>query len=408
MTNLPGTALFLCILAVAPVADGADFRLHPSLAVSEEYTDNLFETTSERTSAYITRVMPGLGGSYQAAALTGELNYVFDYRYYAQNKHSDEIAHSLSAKGHLTAVENLMYLDVSDEYQRVSLDATRDVTQESLFINQVDRNVLTVSPHFALRPAERFPVKFGYRFVDTIYFGSEGIDKTDHIAFLNMAYELSKRFSLTADYLFTREFADIDNFTQHQALGGFRYEYADKSFLFAQAGNTWTRYDSGHSLISVAWNAGITHVLDTVTATVATGVRYNDDPLRNVMKEKFVSGTLEKRFKRGMSSISPMFSEYVLTKTDILETRKYGATLLGQYEFAADLNGTLSLTAEKYEQPLLDSYTRRILADSSLSYLVAEQLLASISYMYVGYYSPDIAYDNRHVNRVIVEIKKTF
>lgn len=408
MFNILRGATFFSIMSIVTVAQGAEFELHPSVAVNEEYTDNVFETNTNRTSEYITRTLPGLTASYKAPALNADLNYVFDYRHYSRKNHEDEIAHSLSTKAHLTAVENLLFLDVSDEYQRVSLDVTRDVTRESLFVNQSDRNVVTASPYFTLHPTERIMLKPGYRFIDTRYFGSSGYDKTDHIAFLNMTYELSKRWFLTVDYTFFRETAVIDNLSQHQILGGFRYEYADKSFVFAQAGNSWTSYDSGQRLNNIVWNAGLTHVFGTVTGTVITGVRYNEDPLSNIMKESFVAGSLGMRLERGSLSFSPMYSEYVLTKTDTLQTKKYGATASGQYEFNADLNGKLAFTAEKYEQPLLGSYTRRFQADSSLSYLLAKQLVVSLSYVYAGYYSPGIAYDNRHVNRAMIEIKKTF
>jgi hypothetical protein len=417
MSNLLREAVYFSILSVATIAQGAEFEAHPSLAVSEEFTDNVFETSTNRISDYITRTLPGLALSYRAPVLTGDLNYVFDYRHYARKNRGDEITHTLSAKGHLTAVENFMYLDVSDEYQRVSLDVTRDVTKESLFFNQSDRNVATASPNLIFYPTKRIMVKTGYRFIDTRYFGSSGIDKTDHVATLDVAYELSERFSLTAGYTFIRETADIDNYSQHQALGGFRYEYADTSFVFAQAGNTWTHYDSGQRFNSIAWNAGITHTFDTVTGTVTTGVRYDEDPLKNIMKESFVSGTIEKRFKRSSFSLSSQYSEYVPTKYDPLQintgslkTKKYGATAGCQYEFTTDLNGRLGITAEKYEyeQPLFWSNTRRYQVDSGLSYLLAEQLTASLSYIFVDYYSPDIAADNKHVNRAMVEIKKTF
>lgn len=425
MSNILRKSIVFSILSVATVAQGAEFELHPSLAVSEEFTDNVFETNIRRNSDYITRVLPGLAMRYNAPALTGDLSYVFDYRHYARGIRDDEIAHTLNAKGHLTAVENFLYLDVSDDYQRVSLDPTRDVTGESLFVNQIDRNVVTVAPYFTIRPTERIPIKAGYRFIDTRYFGlsdtsgyqltgsryadSFGVDKVDHVAFLNIAYEFSKRFSLTADYTFTREFGRIENFSQHQALGGFRYEYADKSFLFAQAGNNWISYDySGRSLNSIVWNAGITHVFNTVTATVTTGVRYNEDPLSSILKESFVSGIIEKQLNRGTISFSPTYSEYVRTETDTLETKKYGAVLRGQYELSADLKGNLAFTAEKYERPILGSYTRRIQVESGLGYLLAKDLTASLTYIYTGYYSPEIVSDNWHVNRAMIEIKKTF
>ena len=408
MPNTLVTSTVFTVLIVATAAQGADFQLHPSLAVSEEFTDNVFETRTDRISDYITRALPGLVMSYKAPALEGDLNYVFDYRHYARDSRGDEVSHTLNAKAKLTAVDNLLFLEAADNYQRVSLDVTRDTTRESLFVNQSDRNIITASPYFTLRPSERIPVKGGYRYTDTRYVNSSGIDKTDHVAFLDIAYELSKYFSLTAGYTFTRELADIDDFSQHQALGGFRYEYAEKSFLFAKAGKTWTRYNSGQRLDSLAWNAGLTHVFDTVTATVITGVRYNEDPLSNVMKESYVSGIIEQRLKRGSISFSPLYSEYAMTKTDTLQTRKYGATVSGQYDFSTDLKGRLAFTAERYEQQLVDSYTRRFQVDSGISYLLAEQLTIALSYVYTGYYSPGIAADNLHVNRAMVELKKTF
>ena len=412
MSNNLNIAFLFSTLSIATIAQGAEIEIHPSIAVSEEYTDNVFETNSKRTSDFITRALPGLTAKYSAPALNADVSYVFDYRHYARNSIGDDTTHTLSAQGKLTAIEDVLFLDVSNQYQRVSLDATRDVTSESLFVNQSDRNVITASPYLILHPTARITAKPGYRFVDTRYFNSAAIDKTDHVAYLDLAYELYNRFNLTANYTFTRELADIGDFSQHQALAGFRYEYADKSFAFAQTGNTWTSYDSGQRLSSVAWNAGLLHVFDPVTCTLTTGVRYNEDPLRNSMKESYVNGTIEKRFNRGLLSFSPMYSEFVQTQTDTRQTNKYGATARGQYDLSADLSGRLSVTAEKYEHSQFGSYTRRIQVDSGLGYLLAKQLTATLSCIYVSYYTPgnvaDSWYDSRHVNRAMIEIKKTF
>ncbi len=397
-----------CTIGMASLANGAEFELHPSITVSQEYTDNVFETTSNRESDYITRALPGLSMLYRASAMTGDLNYQFDYRHYAKKNHTDEFTHLLAAKGHVIAIKDLFFLDMHDDFQRVSLDATRDLHQESLFLNQSDRNVATAEPYVMLHPSERSTFKLAYRFTDTHYFDSPAINKTDHIGMAEATYALTSQLDLTAGYSFTRELSDVDNFNQHQGYGGFRYEYADKSYLFAQGGNTWTNYQKGRRLNSSFWNAGIKHQAATVTASVTTGKHYIEDPLRNILQETFVSGTLEKRFNSGSVSISPVFSEYVNTDTDRLQTRKYGATAQGQYEFGASLSGTAAFTAEKYEQPLLGSYTRRFLASTSLSYLIADQLTLTLAYTYVDYYSPGIAADNRHINRGIIELKKVF
>ena len=399
------------IVSVAVVAQGAEYELRPSIAVSEEFTDNLFNTSANRISDYISHATPGLAANYKAPALNGDLTYLFDYRWYARHNRDDEIAHSLSAKSRLTAVDNLLFLEVGEEYQRVSLNATRDVSKESLFINQSDRNVVFASPYVTFRPTDRLAVKSGYRFTDTRYFNSSGVDKTDHNAFLAVAYELTKRWSLTADYTFVRELAAVDNFNQHLVLGGFRYEYSDKSYAFAQAGKAWIDYDRGYGLNTIVWNAGVTHEFQTATATLATGVKYNEDPSGNVLQESFVSGRFEKRFSRGSLVLSPSYSEYVKTETDSLQTKKYGVTAQGQYEILSGLNGKLAVTTEKYEQhdqPLRSSHTNRIQIDSGLSYLLAREMTAALSYVYVDYSSPGVATDNWHVNRVTLEIKKTF
>ena len=402
------TVIFFCILSAATAAYGAEFEVHPSIALSGEYTDNVYETGTNRSSDYITRVLPGIAMSYKARLLTADLSYLFDYRDYARDVREDENTHALSASGHLTAIENLLFLDVRDEYRRVSLDVTRDLANESLFFNQSDQNVATISPYLTLRPMERISVKTGYTFVDTRYIDSPAIDKNDHIAFVNLAYEMTKRLSLTADYTYTRQLADIDDLRQHYSLAGFRYEYSNKSFLFAQGGKAWTYFDSGPRLDSVIWNAGFSHVVDTISATVTTGVRYNEDPLRNVTKESYISGKLEKQFVRGAVSFSPIYSRYVLTNTDTLLLEKYGAAVRGRYDLSADLNCFLGLGGEVYDLPDPLGYTRRIQTDTGLSYLLAKGLTLSLTYIFTGYSSPTIIADNRHVNRAMFEIKKTF
>lgn len=387
---------------------GADFQVHPSLALNEEYTDNVFETSTNRVSDFITRVLPGITMNYQAPFLKGDLNYMFDYRHYARGNRKDDITHTLSAKGYLVPIQNLLFMDVLDEYQRVSLNVTRDLSSESLFLDQSDRNILTVFPYVVLHPTSRTDMKTGYRFTDTRYFDSTAISKMDHAAILELTQALSEQLKLTAGYTFTSEFSKQNNFNQNEGFGGFRYEYAARSYLFAQGGYTWTNYSNGQRFQSVFWDGGITHVMDSVTASVKTGRHYVEDPLSNIIQETYVSGSLEKRFVNGLVSIEPLYSEYKLPGSFTQNTRKYGTTLKGQYQIANGLSGEASFTAEKYEQPQFASYTRRFIVNAGLNWLIARQLTLSLTYYYVDYYSPGIPTDNRHVNRGIIELKKVF
>lgn len=412
MSRLKQITAILITVSLAGTASAGEFKIQPSITVSEEYTDNVFGTNADRVDDFITRILPGIFLDYKAPVLEADLNYRFDYRYYARNSRSSDTTHDLAIKGHLTAVDNLLFLDVRDQYRRVSLDVTRDVTQESLFVNQSDQNIAFISPYLTLQPGARTKVKTGYRFLDTRYFNAQsdaqGIDKTDHSGFLEITHELSSRWSATCGYTFTHEDAETNDFDQHQPFAGFRYEYADKSFLFGQAGYTWIRYSDGHNLNNVYWNAGFSHAFATVTTTINTGVKYDEDPLRNITQETFVTGNLEKRLFNGSLALALNYSEFTLADTDVLQTRKYGGVVQGRYEFTPRLNGNLAFTAEKYDQPLLDSYTRRLLVNSGLSYLLSAEMTISLNHIFVDYYSPDIAPDNKEVNRIILEVRKVF
>lgn len=411
--NMSGQrGLTVCLVAVlsllAGAAQGADFRIVPSISVGEEFTDNVHETKTHRESEFITRLMPGLSAKYTAPALTADAAYLLDYRHYALNRGSNDLTHDLSARANLAAINNLLYVDASDEYQRASLNVTRDLTRESLVRDQTDRNLFSIAPYISLRPGPRTTLNLGYRFIDTRYSDPTAVDKMDHVAFLEGAHELSRRFSLTASYAYTMEFASKDDYRQHQAAAGFRYEYLDKSFVFAQAGNTWTNYDSGRRLDSLFWDAGASHDFGGLVATLATGVRYDEDPLANISQETFYTGGLEKRLSTGAIGVTLYYSEFAQADTDKLETVKYGAMIKGNYQFGELVNGTLALTAEEYEDRLLDSRTRLYLVEYGLNYLLAEKLTVGLSHMHVNSRSAKNEWDTRQVNRVILLVTRAF
>jgi hypothetical protein len=398
----------LLVLALAGAASGGEFSVHPSIGVTEEYTDNVFETEHGRVSEFTTRAMPGISLAYKAPALEADVNYIFDYRYYARRTRGTETTHALAANGRLTAVENLLFVELSDIYQRVSLDVTRDVTVESLFLNQSDRNVASVSPYIVLTSGKVSQVKAGYRFTDTRYREAVAIDKTNHMAYLDASYEFSPRWYATCGYSFTREDAQTSDYDQHQGYAGFRYEYGNKSFLFGQGGYTRISFSNSRNLSNVYWHAGALHSFTTVTASVNTGVKYDEDPLHNIIQNTYVTGNLEKQLPSGTLGLSLTYSEYTQSESDVLQTRKYGGVVSGKYEFTSQLNGNLSFAAEKYEQKFFDSYTRRFVVDTGLSYLLAKQLSLALTYIFVDYYSPGIATDNKRVNRAMLAISKTF
>ncbi len=133
-------------------AHGAEFSLQPAITVSEEYTDNLFLTTTNRSEDYITRIVPSIRWTYKAPLWDWDVAYAYDHRYYAKFR-DDQDLYTLDLKNHTRILGDFLQLDVEDVHARKPLSVVRDWTQESLFLNQTDINTFIVTPYIRMRPS---------------------------------------------------------------------------------------------------------------------------------------------------------------------------------------------------------------------------------------------------------------
>lgn len=402
---LSAAPLFWSPLSVA----AADFSFKPFLSVSEEFTDNVFESSTNRQSDYITRLQPGMNLKYNAPLWDWDLGYSYDYRYYARASRSDDTTHNISGRGLVKLVDELLFLELSDNYRRVSLDVTRDTTNESLRNNQSDQNVGIVSPYLVLHPTARLTLKTGYRYINTWYKDEAAISRQDHIGFLNSSYELTPKFFMTGDYTFTREIPERgSSFYRHEAYFGPRYEYADKSFIYAQGGVIVSNYDTGSSALNPSWNAGITHTFDTLVVKLSTGTKYSDDPFGSTTLESYYKASLTKNLQRGSFGLQGSYTEFSDADTETIKTKRYSGGFSSSYEIVPDLTGTLGLTYDNYRDLLLDATTEKYYFDCGLKYDFGKELTMGLNYKHIDYSSAEIATDNFQVNRVILEVRKVF
>lgn len=403
------SAVLCALLLVSGEARGAEFKIRPTLTVSQEYTDNVFESSLNRKTDYITRAQPGLALKYSAPLWDWDLGYAFDYRYYARGSRSDDTTHNINGKGLVKLIDEVLFLELSDVYRRVSLDVTRDTTNESLRNNQSDQNIGIVSPYLVLHPTAQLTLKTGYRYSNTWYKDSTAISKQDHIGFINSSYELTPKFFLTGDYTFTREIPERgSNFYRHEAYLGPRYEYADKSFIFAQGGIIASDYDTGSHAFNASWNAGITHTFDTMVANFSTGTKYSDDPLGATTLESFYRASLTKNLQRGSVTLQGSYTEFSDADTDKMKNKRYSGGFSSSYEIVQNLRGTLGLTYENYRDQLLNGTTEKYFVDCGLKYDFGKDLIVGLNYKYIDYSSEEIATDNYRVNRAILEVSKVF
>lgn len=409
---LAGGAIFCSPLPVS----AAETLIKPYIDLSEEITDNIYELPSSKRTEFITRIRPGATYHYLSPLWTWDAAYNFEYRNYARGSRGDEYTHDGALKGNISLLKNFLFLDLNDTYRRVTLDVSRDAaTESSLFLNQTDQNIATISPYLLWRLRGDNTLKTGYRFTDTRYWNSAGslnstgIDKQVHRGFADLTHDITSKLSLSAGYAFTRLESNPTQFNKHDLYGGFRYQYADTSFVFGQLGNSWQQFDGGPDVNYLFWNAGITHDFRIAVATLETKVSPSEDPLNVSTKETSYSGKLEKTMERGMLGLSAAYSEYVHTETDLMDRRRLGFSAMGRYEVLQDLTASLTTTGERFSRKTAADYPYRFTGSAGLSYALKNELTLGLTYTYVTYrYELDSAAGAKDINKVVVDVKKSF
>lgn len=400
-------AAFASMLS-ASTASAADFEFKPSFSLIEEYNDNVFLTDTGRKEDYITRALPSIRLDYASSLWKWDLSYAFDYRYYARGAVDDESTHRGSLNGNIGILKNIFFLRLSDSFERVSLNNTRDVTQESLFVNQSDRNTYEINPYLVLRPTSTTALNVGYKRADTWYDDPTGVDKTDDVAYVDAVFDISPRTDFTSGYRFTSESNSVKDFDKHDIYAGASYEYGPSSNVHLNMGGTWLDFEGGDNLASFFGSAGLTHDFDMFVLSLDGSIDVTENPRSTPEWVEAYSLALLRKTGRGSYSLSLNFSDYKDLETRSLRSRVYGTSGRVVYNFNQKLSGTVGFTAERIEDKPQNTYTRRFLVSPRLDYALSEGLKLALVYNYADYHSPAIASDNYRNNRFSIEIRKTF
>lgn len=400
----------LALLATIPARSmAADATFTPFIIVGEEFTDNVYDSSTTRKSDYITRLRPGFSSKYEAPRWKWDAAYNFDYRYYARNSKSNDHTHDASLNGNISIVENLFFLDLADTYKRVSLDLYRDSTTESLYLNQTDQNIANISPYLLWRIDSKSSLKTGYRYTDIRYFDSIGIDKQAHGAYADFTHELTEKLKLMSGYAFRHQESRLLRDDKHDISVGFRFDYAEKSFLFGTIGNSWQQFSNGDNRQYLFWNAGITHDFKVLTATAEAKRQVTEDPQSFSTTETTYMAKLDRAFERGAVGASAAYSEYIKTQTGLFDRRRTAFGITGRYEITKDLAANIGFTGERYSVKSSNEYPYRLTGTGGLSYLLMKDLTLALNYTHIAYQNKiDTTAGGRATNRAVLELKKTF
>lgn len=402
---------FIISLSLVPgfPLHAADFSLRPSISVSEEYTTRINERDDVAESDWISRLQPGFVFRYAAPRWTWDVGYTLDYRWYARTTPHSETFHNASLTGKVEAIKNFFYIDLSDTYKLTPIDIARNAADESLSSGQVKTNTAGVKAYFLLRPIEHGTITTGYRFNDVRYFDGPGIDKSEHGGFIDFVYELSPRFRLTSGYAASHNSTSVNNIIKHEAYGGFIYDYAEKSSLYGQLGNTWMSLSPGEKLSDPLWRLGLTHSFDKTLVTLEVGVTYPEDPLSASTRTVAYSGKIVRTLQRGSVTGTINYIEYYPSTPGVRDSSKTTAGITGTLDIAERLAATMNLSAEHYLHDTTVDYPYRLLASPGLRKNFNNDLSLSLNYYYISYRDGlTDTRESRDTHRVILELRKLF
>jgi hypothetical protein len=332
-------------------AGAAELKVLPSIAVSEEYTDNVFLTRYNKLDDYITRAIPAFTLDHKTAFWDWHLDLAYDYRYYAKGSKKDDSTYRVDLINHTVLINNFFFLDVLDKYERVSLTTTTDFTQQSLFVNQTDSNIFTVNPFFVMRNETRYTPILGYRYVNTWYKDStQGISTVDNIGYAEMITALSSNVTFTIGARYTQDQNKIEDYNKTDVYAGPKYTYAPDSYVYCLIGESFLDFQTLNDTKHVIWDAGITHRYSTSTVSFQTKSDYIHDPELILRRVDFYVATIKKETPRTSYTILAGLYEFRNAATNHLEDDSY--MLEGTLRHA--ISPTLTLLLEETVQRIED------------------------------------------------------
>lgn len=426
--NSPATIKTALVLAVFTASltplqsESAEFRLQPSLTVSEEYTDNAYLDPPSPPalpvqSDFITRIAPSIGMTYKAPLWDWDAVYTYDYRRHtedARRRDPREKTQSGRLNSLIRLVPEFLFLEVTDDFSRVSLNATRDYTQESSFLNQTDRNVFSASPYVTTRVSDRTTLTAGYRYRKTWYENPQSIDTTEQEGYSNLRHEVSLHTTVTGSVRYAQNENSTLPYAKTDVSVGQAYEYAEGSSLTTAIGYSRFHFENDDRTRKVFWDVRERHRFLSITVLFETGITYIPDSTQVLLREDRVVTTVRRDTEQVVLSVSGGIRKYRETVTKTLQTTSHRADCMAGYAFTPNDRISGTLTVERIDEEAQRTFIRRHQYGLRLDHTVSETVTLAADYRYGQAYDPaayiniNNYFNNYRSNRFLVEARMSF
>jgi hypothetical protein len=419
-------AVILLLSCLAMRAEGAIFKIEPSLIISEEYNDNIF-LDQRRIDTFITRLAPSITVKYTTSFWDWDVNYTYTYYYYTRHHLENDYTHTLALRNRTELVKDNLFVELRDDYSRISQNVAIDYTQQSPAANQVDQNIFVVNPYFIVRPTTSTRIIGGYIFQDTRYLNGSVVNQfatinhTAHIGYGETAVNLSSRLTFTTGAKYTIDRNYVENYTLFDIYAGPQYTYAENSTMYIRGGVSWldlepkTDPSQQHSRRDYwFWDAGINYRLSTLTAALGSRRYIAQDPVRVVTREDRHEVSISNTTQRSVITLAGALSQFRDLRLDlpISNSQEVLGTFL--YRLTPTTNMIVGASYEDVQDKTdpngnsLNGTTRILASNVRVNHQLSVKATLSLEYRYVDSYSPDISYHNYTNNRCILEFRQAF
>lgn len=260
------------VLAIPAVAD--ERKVTSSIAVQEEYNDNLYFSSQTREGDFVSTVSPALELTNSTERLQTGMKMQLDSSYYHANSDLDSIDQDYSGNVRY-ALSPMANLFTSAGYRRDSR-VDRDFSQTGLLSSAVtrDRYNYRLGGDYAL--SEVLAAQLQYSFDSDYYESSAYSDYNSHDISLLLSRDLSMFISRTVGRLnlsMTKYDTQGSEVTNHAGTIGAERSLNERFSLFADFGLRYTR-----STLEVI-QSGVSHEEDTEGSGLSgqAGVSYNGE-----------------------------------------------------------------------------------------------------------------------------------
>jgi hypothetical protein len=277
-----------------------EFSVTPSISIREEYNDNIFLTSSDEESDFITTINPAINFTYRTRIITLSLDYGLHFRFYADNSDENETSLSgtqrLNLDTTLSLYKDIFFVRISDVYERVSIDEREQVAFDNYFVNLTDSNTFSINPYIEYPLAPTVRATAGYRYTNTWYRDDEANDSENQSVYLNITKEFTPNLNATLSYNYydhqTDDGIEDQDRTRHSANVGANYQISPRLNISGSIGHTWVDYEDSDNDNSPEWNARANYLLtELISLSAFYSQSYGDSVNEGPFVEERIGGT---------------------------------------------------------------------------------------------------------------------